>query len=243
MHATLSKQDIERAEALFFDAVAMREAAPPAEPASARCSYGADRRPNWAGILAILALHALALVALVKLDVIPMAKAKSAPLVVDLIAEPAPPPAVEQPKPEPAVERKMESPVVTPPPIVQANVAPPPTMVTSPVSPPPRPAAIAAPPAGPVSIANLDERMIEGEPPRYPTESRRKKEQGTVVLRLLIGTDGRVQQVSVAESSGFERLDKAALDAARRWRWQPMLRDGAPVEVRGLMPIPFVLRG
>lgn len=243
MHATLSKQDVERAEALFFDAVPVRDRPAAVEPSPVRSAYGADRKPNWSGILAILALHALVLTALVKLDVIPMAKAKSAPLVIDLIAEPAPPPAVEQPKPEPAVERPVESPVVTPPPIVQTSAAPPPTVVTSPVPPPPRPATIAAPPAGPVSVANLDERMIEGEPPRYPTESRRKKEQGTVVLRLLIGTDGRVQQVSIAESSGFERLDKAALDAARRWRWQPMLRDGVPVEVRGLMPIPFVLRG
>lgn len=244
MHATLSKQDVEHAEALFFDAVPMRDRSPPFEATPVRSAYGADRRPNWTGILTILALHALVLTALVKLDVIPMAKAKSAPLVVDLIAEPAPPPAaVEQPKPEPAVERPVESPVVTPPPIVQTSAAPPPTLVTSPAPPPPRPATIAAPPAGPVSVANLDERMIEGEPPRYPTESRRKKEQGTVVLRLLIGTDGRVQQVSIAESSGFDRLDKAAFDAARRWRWQPMLRDGAPVEVRGLMPIPFVLRG
>jgi len=243
MHATLSKQDVERAEALFFDAVPPRAAPAALEPSPDRSSYGADRRPNWAGILTILALHAIVLFALVKLDVIPMAKAKPAPLVVELIAEPAPPPAIEQPEPQPAVERPVESPVVTPPPIVQTAMAPPPTVVTSPVPPPPRPAPVAAPPAGPVSVANLDERMIEGDPPRYPTESRRKKEQGTVVLRLLIGTDGRVQHVSVAESSGFERLDKAALDAARRWRWQPMLRDGAPVEVRGLMPIPFVLHG
>ncbi|TAK08863.1 MAG: energy transducer TonB, partial [Rhizorhabdus sp.] len=87
------------------------------------------------------------------------------------------------------------------------------------------------------------ERMIEGRPPRYPLESRRRKEQGTVLLRLLIGTDGRVAQISIAQSSGFERLDQAALQAARSWRWQPMIRDGQPVEVRGVMPIPFVLQG
>ncbi|MFZ5705414.1 MAG: energy transducer TonB [Pseudomonadota bacterium] len=246
MHATLGKQDFEDAHALFFDT-------PPARPAAAttatsaaplqRSVYGVDRRPNWGGILAIAALHLLALVALVKLDVIPMPKPKPAPLVVDLIAEPAPPAVVERPKPEPTIERPVESPVVAPPPIVQSVAVAPPPVMTSPAPPPPRPAPVAPPAAGPVSMANLEERMIEGEPPRYPIESRRKKEQGTVVLRLLIGTDGRVAQVTVAESSGFDRLDRAALEAARRWRWQPMLRDGVPVEVRGLMPIPFILRG
>jgi periplasmic protein TonB len=49
--------------------------------------------------------------------------------------------------------------------------------------------------------------------------------------------------VSVARSSGFDRLDKAALDAVRRWRWSPTLRDGAPVSVRGTVDIPFVLQG
>jgi protein TonB len=49
-------------------------------------------------------------------------------------------------------------------------------------------------------------------------------EEGTVTLGLLVGTDGRVVEISIANSSGFARLDKAALDAVRKWRWTPMMR-------------------
>jgi protein TonB len=49
--------------------------------------------------------------------------------------------------------------------------------------------------------------------------------------------------VSVSRSSGFARLDKAALDAVRRWRWSPLVRGGVPVMVRGIVDIPFVLQG
>ena len=83
--------------------------------------------------------------------------------------------------------------------------------------------------------------MIEAVPPRYPYESRRLKEQGTVVLDVLLGPDGRVERIAVRTSSGHARLDKAALDAVRRWRWSPMLRDGQAVAVRGLVEIPFTL--
>jgi protein TonB len=207
-----------------------------------RSIYDAARRPNWVAITAIVALHAALLAALVELDVIPLAKPKPAPLVVELIAEPPPPPA-EQPEPVPEV--KVEPRVVVPTPIVQALAPPPPPVAVTTRPTPPKPAAAVAapPPAGPVAIGDLGERLIEGRPPHYPMESRRRHEEGTVVLRLVIGTDGRVRQISVAQSSGFERLDRAALHAVRDWRWQPMMTDGRPVEVRGLYSMPFTLRG
>lgn len=80
--------------------------------------------------------------------------------------------------------------------------------------------------------------MIAADPPRYPVESRRKREQGTVVLMVILGADGSVADISVSKSSGFERLDKAALSAVRRWKWSPTRRDGAAVMVRGLVEIP-----
>jgi protein TonB len=45
----------------------------------------------------------------------------------------------------------------------------------------------------------------------------------------------------IARSSGFERLDNAALRAVRAWRWRPMMRAGQAVAVTGDMPIPFTL--
>ncbi|WP_017670322.1 energy transducer TonB [Blastomonas sp. AAP53] len=114
------------------------------------------------------------------------------------------------------------------------SIAAPPAAVAAPAPAPP-----AAPPT--VTADALGTRMISGSPPRYPVESRRKKEQGIVELLLILGTDGRVESISVARSSGFARLDDAALSAVRRWRWAPTVRDGGPVKVKGVVEIPFVL--
>src|SRR3546814_12104805 len=85
--------------------------------------------------------------------------------------------------------------------------------------------------------------MLSAEPPRYPRESRRHHEEGIVVLALTLDLDGSVAAISVAQSSGFQRLDEAALRAVRKWRWAPTIRSGQAVKVRGLVEIPFVLRG
>ena len=85
--------------------------------------------------------------------------------------------------------------------------------------------------------------MVSGKPPRYPIESRRKREQGTVVLALTLGIDGTVESIAINRSSGHARLDTAAFDAVRGWRWQPTIRGRQPVRVRGIVEIPFILRG
>jgi protein TonB len=240
MHAAVDRTGGTRGEALFFadlpDSAGEHQLIQPAEERSA---YGASRKPNWPAILLIAALHAVTFIALVKFDVIQIHK-KPPPLKVFDVVEIAPPPAVEPPKPQPRAEPIVPL-VTTPTPMVQTITPPPPIVVAPPPSKPAPIVAPAAPPA-PMSVDNLEDRMIAGNPPRYPMESRRKKEQGTVVLRLVIGTDGRVEEVSIAQSSGFDRLDQAALQAARSWRWQPMTRGGQPVQVRGVMSIPFVLK-
>ena len=237
MHGSLNKdREIDGAR-LFFSNVRNSAESVPSPP---RSTYGSGGSPNWAVILVILIVHVVAFYALVKFDVIHIAPKPKA-LVVDLIAEPPTPPA-EKSKPEPVVVEKVQPQIVTPAPIVQTLASPPPITVTT-TPPPPKPVAVQAPPpAGPVTVGNLDETLLDGRPPRYPMESRRKKEQGTVVLRLLIGTDGRVHDISIAQSSGFERLDQAALTAIRGWRWRPTIRNGEPVEVRGLYSMPFTLQ-
>ena len=243
MHATFDRSMEPERNALFFAELPdPSHDRMPIVPTAAASSYAASHGLSWPTIIAIAALHAAAIVALVKLDVIAIARPAPPPLVVNLISEPAPPPIIERPKAQPETDQKIETPIVTPLQIVQTVAAPPPPITVTTTPPPPRPLPVATAPAAPVTVDNLDERMIEGKPPRYPMESRRKREQGTVLLRLLIGLDGRVAQASVAESSGFDRLDQAALQAVRGWRWQPMVRDGTTVEVRGVMPIPFVLK-
>lgn len=65
--------------------------------------------------------------------------------------------------------------------------------------------------------------------PVYPPMSRRLGEQGVVVLRVLIDTNGRAVDVEVQRSSGSARLDQAALQAIREWRFIPARRGGKPV--------------
>jgi periplasmic protein TonB len=240
MHGTLDRDAAGNSEVLFYAEPSV-SAATAVEAPVERCTYGTSGKPNWVAIASIVMVHLVSFYALVKLDVIHIAEKKK-PLVVELIAEPpAPPP--EKPQPEPEIVQKIEPTIVTPAPIVQTLAPPPPIAVTN-TPPPVKPVAVAAPPAqGPVTVGNLDERLLDGKPPRYPMESRRKHEQGTVVLRIMIGTDGRVQEISIAESSGFARLDQAALQAVRTWRWQPFVREGQAVEVRGLYSMPFSLQG
>ena len=77
----------------------------------------------------------------------------------------------------------------------------------------------------------------------YPPESERRGEQGTVVLLLEVDAQGRVAEVTVLSSSGYRALDRAAIEAARRWRFRPALRGGLPVESTVRAPVTFRLQG
>ncbi len=215
-------------------------------PVSAGSTYGERNGPNWTAVLAIVALHIGGLGLLAAMDVIHVAKPKPQPLVISLIAEqPAPPPA-EAPQPKPVAVAKVQPVVIAPPPIVSVTTPTPPVVATAPTPAPPRMVVVSAAPAapsGPVSVSDLSAKLIDGKPPRYPIESRRKREQGTVVLDILLNTDGTVASLAIAHSSGFDRLDKAALDAVRKWRWSPTMRGGQAVAVRGTFDFPFTLQG
>ncbi len=56
--------------------------------------------------------------------------------------------------------------------------------------------------------------------PTYPPASRRAGEQGTVRLKVLVDTNGRAANVQVTQGSGFARLDQAAMEAVRKWRFE-----------------------
>lgn len=205
-----------------------------------RGAYG-ENRINWPLIGLILAAHAALLAGLVLFDVIPISKPKPEALVVTLLALPTEPPPqvpVEQVKPAEQPKPQLSSPVQ----IVQVQPVTPVMPVAVKVAPVAPPVVVPPAPSGPVSVSDLGSKMVAMTPPRYPIESRRRKEQGTVVLSLLLGLDGSVAQISLAHSSGFERLDKAALEAVRKWRWSPTVRNGEPVQVRGTVDIPFILK-
>jgi protein TonB len=65
--------------------------------------------------------------------------------------------------------------------------------------------------------------------PVYPPASRRLDEEGVVRLRVLVDERGRPQEVQVAKSSGFDRLDQAAVTAVRRWQFSPAMQASGAV--------------
>jgi protein TonB len=71
---------------------------------------------------------------------------------------------------------------------------------------------------------------MQAPPPVYPPGSLRAREEGSVTLRVVIGSDGRTISVQVELSSGYRRLDQAALEALRCWRFRPARRGGVPIE-------------
>lgn len=78
--------------------------------------------------------------------------------------------------------------------------------------------------------------------PAYPSASVRLGEEGTVTVEVRVGTDGRVRESRLRHSSGFPRLDAAALEEARRvWRLKPATVDGVPVEAWHAVRISFRL--
>lgn len=67
--------------------------------------------------------------------------------------------------------------------------------------------------------------------PAYPPGAIRSNEEGALNLSVLVGIDGRVRDVKVAESSGSARLDQSAMSEARsHWRLRPATRNGVPFE-------------
>lgn len=77
--------------------------------------------------------------------------------------------------------------------------------------------------------------------PSYPPISRRLGEEGRVVLRVLVTQSGDPDNVQIETGSGFSRLDKAALEAVRKWKFVPAKRSNQPVSAYARVPIQFAL--
>jgi protein TonB len=84
---------------------------------------------------------------------------------------------------------------------------------------------------------------LDNQPPSYPPLSRRLGEQGRVVLRVLVDSNGSAGQVEVRASSGSERLDESARATVRRWKFVPAKRGSEPFAEWVLIPISFKLEG
>jgi protein TonB len=96
--------------------------------------------------------------------------------------------------------------------------------------------------AGPSVPRLMSDVVYVREPaPRYPPQSRRLREEGVVVLRVLIDESGRVCEIAIESSSGYPRLDRAARDAVASAAFRPYFEGGAPRRAQALIPIEFSL--
>ncbi|WP_426197455.1 energy transducer TonB [Massilia sp. DWR3-1-1] len=163
--------------------------------------------------------------------------AMPAELVLMLTPEPPPPPPPPPPTvPTPATLAPPQ--VIAPPVEVLVQQAPPPNNISVEVStatapqPPttaavaaePGPATAAPRPAGVRSVALADASGCAT--PNYPARAARNNESGTVILALLVGTNGRVGDARIDSTSGSRELDKAAIAALSTCTFKPAMNGG-----------------
>jgi protein TonB len=114
---------------------------------------------------------------------------------------------------------------------------------------PPQPVVVAstgpdvAPTMAPgMPVAGVRLEYLDAPAPEYPRAALRMRIEGTVLLQVLVDTDGRPLQVTVQQGSGDRRLDAAArAQVLGHWRFRPAMRDGRAVQAIGLVPIVFRL--
>lgn len=166
------------------------------------------------------------------------------PQAVPSAPAPKPPPA----KPRPAADKRPTPPRPQPKPSVSPAPAPTRTAPSPAAEAPASTQAPAAPPAPraaaaeqPVEAPRADAAHLNNAAPPYPSLSRKLNEQGRVVLRIYILADGKVGELSIKQSSGYARLDQAALEAVRNWRFIPAKRGGEPIPYWYTQAISFSL--
>lgn len=175
-----------------------------------------------------------------------------APVESKMPAAPAPAPAPALPR-KPAAVQAVKS-AVTPQPKPAPVLVPSkqPVAQAAPVESASRPAVAAAPallePAKPARSRAVAE-VLSSKPsfrepprqPRYPSQARRRNQQGVVLLEVRLDELGRQRSLNVLRSSGVESLDRAALQAVAAWRFNPETTDGQAVPSRVHIPIQFAL--
>lgn len=72
-------------------------------------------------------------------------------------------------------------------------------------------------------------KAVLKSPPDYPSEARSRGVSGFVVVKILVGMSGAIENVAVEESEPSGFFDQAALDAVKRWRFEPALKNGKVV--------------
>jgi len=90
-----------------------------------------------------------------------------------------------------------------------------------------------------ITAAQIDPNYLHRPDPVYPALSKRMREQGKVLLRVSLDAQGVVKDVTIQQSSDFARLDQAALEAVRQWRFIPAKRGAESIAATVDVPIEF----
>lgn len=216
---------------------------------------------DWRALGVVAALHGVAIFSLLNVEPVAQAVGLQQTLMVSLLTNEQPETPKDAPKPLPPKPQVQRLEPVQPPPVLAVREdAPSPVTVAPPpqepaplpvVLPPPEPvkpvavavASVLAPaPPPPIIAPRFDADYLDNPAPSYPALSRRLGENGRVLLRVFVNPDGQAVQVEIRESSGFERLDKAARDTVLRWRFVPARQGEKGVAAWVLVPISFSLR-
>jgi protein TonB len=229
------------------------------------CRARLDSLLRLRGLALALALHGGLMYALTRsADLEAPQVAMAAPIQVSLLAgggvkqaETPTPPKPEPPKPQKAQPK----PKPTPKPLPQTAPEEAPKATSEPPSPDQTPpaetaaesAAASASPAttandappgasdvdAPLVEARFDAAYLNNPRPAYPPMSRKLREEGTVLLRAYVLPEGSAQTVEIKRSSGSARLDRAALEAVRQWRFAPARRGRSTVAAWVVIPVTF----
>jgi protein TonB len=199
------------------------------------------------GMAGAIALNAAALMLLLVPVSAPMrtVDAESPPVVfIEPKAPPPPPPPIEEvPVVRPRTETPMpqvQQPPQPQPPVQQEAVVPEGNTYVPPIEPTDTVSLPVQPDPGPMTSTRLE--YASAPAPTYPREAILDGIEGTVLLKVLVGVDGKPLSVEIERSSGHRRLDDAARrQVLRRWMFKPAIRDGQAVQVYGMVPVNFSL--
>ena len=172
---------------------------------------------------------------------------KASAMMVTLISEQpkAEPKPTELPKPLP-VKPVVSRPEPVPIPLVATTTAPADITAPPPVPQPPeqpiRPAQTGLAQTVTVVPPRFDADYLDNPAPIYPRLSKRLGEVGNVMLIVFVDAEGRPGQIDIQTTSRFERLDQAAVEAVRRWKFVAAKQGQKTVAAWVLVPIHFSLK-
>jgi len=115
------------------------------------------------------------------------------------------------------------------------------SLATNTASSTPPPTSTGGSSSGDPKTVSISQAQCSVPEPIYPGLSRRIGEEGKAMVRLFINESGQVEKVSLAQSSGIQRLDQAALDAGQKARCKPFIEFGKPIKVTAIQPYIFRL--